>query len=121
MAPGLTSTRYPPPISGCRSAALPFHLINFTGSVKNSKMVSGLAAILTSRVTLVGLSVCTATPLLVLNRLFQVRKTLFPEPFKDAPQPAQPIGVGPVEAERAVAALGHEIRLLQDTEMLRDG
>ena len=53
----LRSQRYRPPGRGSSSAVMPFQSTSFAGSVKNGKIVSGLASMRTSETTTSGSAV----------------------------------------------------------------
>src|SRR2546423_9237675 len=62
----------------------------------------------------------TLAPLLGLCLVLQRLEALVPEALEEHPQLAEALGPRPIEPPRAVPALGHKPRLLQDVDVLGD-
>src|SRR5205085_6301946 len=92
----------------------------FSGSTRNSQTVSGLAAIASSRSTVVVSAVAsTCAPFLSFGFALQRVEPLVPERLEEGPQLGKALRSGAVEAPRAVSPFVHEPGLLQDRQVLR--
>src|SRR5438105_7625885 len=108
-----------PPGRGSSSALVPSHSTCFSGTVRYSKIVAGLASITSSRIS----SAISVLPPLSLGSLGDVAQPLQPPRPVVVQEPAQlldRLGTGPVQTACPLAALGHEVRLAQHPEVLRD-
>src|SRR2546426_1372951 len=116
------STRNVPPGRGSSSASLPFQRTYCTGSVRRRNTVSGGAWIVMIRsMTFVSTAMpCPPLLFLLLRGCLQRPKALVPERFEISAELGDRLRARAIQALRAASALGHEARLLQDTEMLRD-
>src|SRR5213080_4294415 len=96
-----------PPGRGSSCASMPFQRSMRTGSVKKPKMVSGRAAMRTSRsTTSAGLGSATpAPPLFQLGLLLEAGELLIPELLDEGAQLGQPLRPGAVQSPRAEAPL----------------
>src|SRR5436190_2293501 len=120
MCPGITSTRNGPPGRASKSSAVPHQDDCSAGSTSSFQTVSGRAAIVSSRSS-VNVSVALSIlPLLSFGILLQRVEPLAPESVEERLQVGEPLWAGTVEALRAVPALVHKTRLLQNSEVLRD-
>src|SRR6266567_6147782 len=100
---------------------MPFQRVSFSGSMKNSQTVSGLAAIEIVRSTeIVSVVASMLLSLLLFRFAFECLEPDVPELFEEVLELAEPFGPGSIQASRAVASLVHEPRLLQDVQMLGD-
>src|SRR3954447_480662 len=110
-----------PPGRGSSVALLPIQRTAFTGSVKNSKTVSGLASIRTSHSTTIELVLAsTLLPFLCFRLALQLRQAERPEALEELLELLQALRPGAVEAPRSLAPLAHETGLLQYAQVLRD-
>src|SRR5262249_25337023 len=88
---------------------------------RSSQIVSGLAAIVSSRsITTCSAVFCMLSPLFSFRLALERLEPFVPELLEERLQLGEPLGTGAVEAPGAVASLAHEPRLLQHAQMLRD-
>src|SRR6185312_15838961 len=122
VLPGMTSTRYAPPGRGSSVARIPIQRVAFSGSTRNSQTVSGVASIASSRSTTVVVSVTASTllPLLSFGFPFECFEAVVPELVEERLERREPLRAHAVETPRSVPTLGHESRLLQERQVLRD-
>src|SRR5204862_3951771 len=118
MCPSITSTRYCPPGRGSSHARLPNQRAIFSGSTRNSQTVSGLAAISTSRSTVVSV-VVSMLPLLPFCLALQCVEALLPELLEEVLELCEPLGPWPEKPPCSFPTLVHESRLLQHREKMR--
>src|SRR3954454_8161608 len=110
-----------PPGRGSSVALLPIQRTAFTGSVKNSKTVSGLASIRTSHSTTIELVLAsTLLPFLCFRLTLQLRQAERPEALEELLELLQALRPGAVEAPRSLAPLTHETGLLEYAQVLRN-
>src|SRR6476659_2646616 len=115
------SQRKVPPGRGSSSCERPIHCTILSGSVKNSKTVSGLASIRTSISTAAAVSaLATLVPplLLELRGQLQPLESVGPETIQEVTQLGEALGPGAVEAARAFAPLGQQAGPAQHRQML---
>src|SRR3989442_11905570 len=112
--------RYPPPGRGSNDAVMPIQRVAFIGSTRNCQTVSGLAAIVTSRSTVVSVVASMFRPLLSFCLAFECFEPFVPELLEVRLELGESLRSRPVEALGAVASLAHQPSLLQDIQMLRD-
>src|SRR2546423_6871019 len=112
MACWLIVTRYVPPGRGSSSASIPFQRTMRTGSVKKPKIVSGRAAMRTSRsTTSAGFASTTPDPpLLQLGLLLEAGELLVPEFLDEAAQPRQAPPPGAIQPPPPPAPPAHPPR-----------
>src|SRR3954454_7550689 len=107
-----------PPGRGSSVALSPIHWTALIGSVKNSKMVSGLASMRTSH-SMVSLVVAsTLLPFLGLGLALELLKGEAPETLEELFQLLQPLRTRTVEPPRPLAPLRHETGLLEYAQVL---
>src|SRR5206468_11475957 len=100
----------------------PRQRVAFSGSTRNSQIVSGRAAIASSRITdVVSAVVSILLPLLSFGLALERVEAIAPELLEEPPDLGEPLRSRLVEAPGAVPALAHEPRLLQDVQVLRHG
>ena len=100
---------------------MPFQRVSFSGSMKNSQTVSGLAAIEIVRSTeIVSVVASMLLSLLLFRFAFQSLEPDVPELLEEVLELCEPFGTCPIQASRAVASLAHEPSLLQDVQVLGD-
>src|SRR5262249_26423658 len=112
-----------PPGRASSAAERPIHWIILSGSVKKSKTVSGLAAMLTSTSTAVPVSAfATLVPplLLQLGSQPQPLETIGPELVQEVAQTGKWLRARPIEPAGAVAALAEQAGLAQRRQVLGD-
>src|SRR2546421_1516746 len=109
-----------PPGRGSSSALVPSHSTCFSGTVRYSKIVAGLASI---TISLISSAIRVLPPLPSLGSLGDVAQPLQPPGPVVVEEPAQllhGLGTGPVQTPCPVATLAHQRGLTQDPEVLRD-
>src|SRR3989442_1877192 len=100
---------------------MPFQRVSFSGSMKNSQTVSGLAAIEIVRSTeIVSVVASMLLSLLLFRFAFQCLEPDVPELLQEVLELGEPFGTCSVQAPRAVPSLAHEPRLLQNVQVLGD-
>src|SRR3954453_13461735 len=109
-----------PPGRGSVVADTHAQRVSFSGSVKKPKIVSGLAAMRTSRTigSVVTASAMALAPLIGLRLTTQRLEVLVPELLQERPHLAQPGAAGAVQPSRALAALLDEPGLAQHAQVL---
>src|SRR5687768_1258835 len=124
MSRPLMSQRKMPPGRGSSSESRPIHWTSLSGSVKKSKIVSGLASTLTSISTAAAVSALATlvSPLLFeLGGELQPREAVGPELAEEVLEVGHALGAGAVEPAGALAPLAEEAGVLEHGEMLGDG
>src|SRR3954454_17218267 len=135
----LISTRYTPPGRGSSVACAPFQRTIFAGSVKNSKTVSGLASMCTSRSMtcsvwlgrrplveaegrsrVLSVPASTLLPFLGFRLALELGEAERPEALQELLELPEAFRTGAVEAPRPLTPLAHETGLLEYAQVLRD-
>src|SRR5262245_37178026 len=116
----MTPTRYTPPGCASSSAVSPIQRTALSGSTRNSHTVSRVAAIASSRSTVVSVVVSMLGLLLSLCLALDRLEPGVPKRFEELSQLREALGARPVQAPGTVSPLAHEPRLLQDGQMLGD-
>ena len=121
MCVGITSIRYAAPAAASNDTSTPFQRLIFSGSVRNSHTVSGLASITSSRVSATrSVVLSTPSPLLALSFTLERIQFLVPEALQERLHLIETLRSHAVQTACPVSAFVHEPGLLEHGEMLRD-
>src|SRR5215210_290826 len=100
---------------------MPIHCFAFSGSTRNAQTVSGVASIASSRSTaVVSVAASMLRPLLSFGFTFERFEPVVPEVVEERLQRREARGARAIQAARPVASFAHELRLLQERQVLRD-
>src|ERR1700686_2995316 len=113
MCVGITSIRYAAPAVASNDTSTPFQRLIFSGSVRNSHTVSGLASITSSRVTATcSVVLSTLFPLLLLRFTFQRLQLVSPERLEERLHLVETFRTHAVQMARSVSSFVHQPGLL---------